>query len=108
MPLPSGRRIPPATFILIALGILLLVGQLMGRSPVSVARVWWPVVLIAIGIARLASRPAGGLWTGALLLLLGLGLLLRNLDVLTLEQLMIALPLVLIVAGVALLLGRRR
>ena len=98
--------------VLVALGILLLLSN-AGILPLNLGigslwgfiGNWWPLILVAVGLAGLVS---GGfrfrLWA-VILLLLGVSFLLSNLDILNAGAFL--WPALIVIAGVFILLGRR-
>lgn len=98
--------------VLVVLGILLLLSN-AGILPLNLGigslwgfiGNWWPLILVAVGLAGLVS---GGfrfrLWA-VILLLLGVSFLLSNLDILDAGAFL--WPALIVIAGVFILLGRR-
>ena len=99
--------------VLVALGLLLLLSNI-GLLPLNLGigsfwgfiGNWWPLILVAVGLAGLVS---GGfrfrLWA-VILLLLGVGFQLSNLDILDAGAFL--WPALIVIAGVFILLGRHR
>lgn len=98
--------------VLVTLGLLLLLSN-AGILPLNLGigslwgfiADWWPLILVAVGLAGLIS---GGfrfrLWA-VILLLLGVSFLLSNLDILDAGAFL--WPALIVIAGVFILLGRR-
>jgi LiaF transmembrane domain len=90
--------------LMVALGLLLLADRLGAGPGWDFGRLW-PVILLALGVARLLvprdDGSRGGLW----LIFLGVLFLLNNYRVMTLDQ---SWPLFIVVAGLAILFGGRR
>ena len=88
--------------VLLALGGVLLAGQLGVLDAGAVVAGWWPVVVIAAGLLRLAGRPRDV--TGAtIVVVIGLILLGWRQDLVNLS---IVLPIALIAAGLWILFRR--
>jgi predicted membrane protein len=97
----SGGLVVGAVIVMI--GVILLLENL---GLLHAAEIWryWPVALIAIGVARIleSQRPSALLW-GGLLAGIGTFILLDNLDIFVIDFRLIW-PLILIAFGVAILL----
>jgi hypothetical protein len=100
---------PQALFggLLVALGGIFLLDALDVLQAGDVIRGWWPIVIVAVGVARLLSRPpdrlGGGITLGVGLVLLGF-----TLDLIDGSVLAMAWPLLLIGIGAYLVVGRQR
>jgi hypothetical protein len=91
--------------VLIALGVLLLLDQAGRLTTWEVLAEWWPMIVVACGVAQLVTRPRNVL-SGVVLCLLGGVLLLWTLGVIT--SVAVVWPILLIAAGLWLLSGRLR
>ena len=89
--------------LIVIVGILLL---LQNMNIPGIYDIWrfWPVALIVLGLARLMEpwRPTGLLWS-AILIVVGAGFLINNLDIVHIEIGNFIWPLILIVFGISLL-----
>lgn len=92
--------------LLIAVGVVFLVANLQGTDASELIRVWWPVVLVALGARHLVTR-CGAIW-GWFLVGAGGFLLARNLDVLDASVWGYVWPSLIVLAGLTMLLPRRR
>jgi hypothetical protein len=90
---------------LVALGAVLLAGQLGWADAGAVVAGWWPVVVVAAGLLRLLDRDTTG---GVLLTAVGLALLGWRQGLLGAEAWQWLAPALLITLGVVLLLRRPR
>lgn len=89
--------------LVIAVGILLLLGNLDVLDAGEVIGTWWPIVLVAGGVIGLAANPRH--WVvPAILILGGGGVLLRTTGVI--DSLGFVIPAVVILVGLFLLFGR--
>jgi hypothetical protein len=103
----SGPRIPFSGVLLVILGGLFLADQMGVLHIGHVFNVWWPAALIIAGLLNLIEKPAAPF--GPLVLLtVGSGLLLANLDVVRFGSVWKLWPLVLIAVGLNILVGQRK
>lgn len=93
--------------ILIFLGLLLLLGSLRVLDFGDLFSTWWPLILIVIGLQRIAFPGASGKGVGTLLLVLGALFLLSNLEVWEWGWLGDWWPIILILLGVWVLFRAR-
>lgn len=89
----------------VAVGALGLAGQAGWVDAWAVFTTWWPLVVVALGIAQLVGRPRN-VTGGAISLLVGLGLLAFTLG--AVDSLALLWPLLLVGLGLWLLLARPR
>ena len=105
---PSSNGSLVAGLILIALGTLFLFDRMWGYEFSRLARTWWPLALIVVGLWRiLGGRPRGRNW-GFLLIVLGVifqGARLRLHPLWTMDRLW---PVILITIGAILMFQRLR
>lgn len=88
--------------LLVAVGLILLGDQLGLSVSWNIGRLW-PVVLIVLGAARVASSHHSGA-SGYMLFLIGVIFLLHTFGYMTLDQ---SWPLFIVAAGLSMLFGRR-
>jgi len=88
--------------VLVAVGLILLGDQLGLSVSWNIGRLW-PLVLIVLGAARVASPHQSGA-SGYMLFLIGVIFLLHTFDYMTLDQ---SWPLFIVAAGLSILFGRR-
>src|SRR5262249_5619654 len=80
-PMQIDRRALAVGVALLAAGLLLVASRLHFLPPISVGQLW-PLWLVGFGAGRLlAPKPGGRRWSGAVLTLIGLWLLLDSLHV---------------------------
>jgi hypothetical protein len=102
----SGPRIPFSGVMLVILGGLFLADQMGALHVGQVFHTWWPAVLVIAGLLNLIEKPAAPF--GPLILLtVGCGLLLANLNFVKLGSVVHLWPLVLIAIGLNILVGQR-
>jgi hypothetical protein len=91
--------------LMIAVGLILLIGRVGGGLDWSVYRLW-PVLPLIFGVTKLVTPAADGSRSGGLwLTLVGVVFLLHNFRVVTIED---SWPLFIVGLGVSILLNRSR
>jgi predicted membrane protein len=94
--------------LLIGAGIIFLLDAADVIAAGDVFRKWWPLVFVALGLIALVGRPRS--WVGGgILIAIGAVLLLSTLDIVDIPAWQLAIPLILIAAGLSLVfrgLGR--
>src|SRR6185312_3661350 len=99
----SGNKGVVIGALIVLVGVLLL---LQNMNIPGIHDIWrfWPAALIVLGLARLTEpwRPTALLWA-AILIVVGTGLLVDNLDIVHIEIGVFIWPLLLIVFGISLL-----
>lgn len=108
----DGRPATPAQHLVTGAMLVFTGGVLLayGRGWIEIANpgAWWPLGFVAIGIHRLVAHPAersllaAAIWSGV-----GAAIIAANLGYVTIRARDIV-PVVLVVLGVAMLLGRSR
>lgn len=89
--------------VLVALGMLFLLERAGVLDARTALEQWWPVALIALGVAQLVERPRG--LTGPLVLMgAGIVLLLFTLGIMEGPVWRVIWPVLLVVAGVAVII----
>lgn len=91
---------------IIAAGVILLLANIGLFNMSEIVRVWWPVVLVIVAMYLLVDDVRNNSVWAALFALFGLFLLLRNLEIITIDFGDIFWPTILIAVGVSILVGR--
>ena len=91
----------------IVAGVILLFANTGLFNMSEIVRVWWPVVFVLVGAYLLIDDARNNSIWAALLVLLGLFILVRNLGFISLDFADIFWPAIIIAAGVSILSGRQ-
>lgn len=105
---PSRHHHVLIGFFLILLGLLVLLSMLDVVDFGNIIGTWWPLILIAIGLQKMATRDSDRYTGGLILLGLGVFFQLMELDVLGWSLLKYLLPALLMLVGLRLIFSPRQ
>jgi hypothetical protein len=107
---PNGKTSGQLIFgiMLIALGVLFLLDRLFSFHFGHYLGIWWPVVLIVLGVWKMAENPHRRMTGPLVLITLGAIFLVDNLEVFWWWDMGNLWPLILIAVGAGMMMGRLR